>query len=49
MSRFVVTLTFDETWDEESIKQTFDDMPGITSISIQQKHCGKCAEGMEQC
>jgi len=39
-------VTFDDSWDEEAIRNAFTDnenIAGVRTVEIVQSHCGKCA------
>jgi hypothetical protein len=46
MSRLKAILTYDDSWDEESIRNAFEDndqFSGIVSVEISSTECGGCA------
>ena len=46
MSRLKAILTYDDSWDEEAIRNAFEDndqFPGIVSVEVSSTECGGCA------
>jgi hypothetical protein len=36
-------ITFDDTFDAETILEAFQDADGVLKVEIVREHCGKCA------
>lgn len=36
-------ITFDDTFDAETILEAFQDAAGVVKVEIVHEHCGKCA------